>query len=182
MILRHNKTYILKAIIKRVYQIYALFSDDMTKLCQYYGTRKYVFDQDPVKQLVDLATKPLHLFTICIAHNAKAFNVQFILRHFAMRNGRCEMPSIILNGTNIIVMTIGRNKSTFLGFLDSLNYLHTPLSALSKAFVLNECTTKGTFLHLFNKLENQNYIGPLSDLKYYSKCYMQNDERARFLF
>jgi len=82
----------------------------MIKLCQYCGTREYVFDQDPVKQLVDLATKPLHLFTrtICITHNAKAFDAQFILRHFTMRNGRYEMSSIILNGTNIIVMIIGR--------------------------------------------------------------------------
>jgi len=46
------------------------------------------------------------------------------------------------------------------------------LSALPKAFVLNGCTTKGTFLHLFNILENQNYISSLPDLKYYSSCYI----------
>jgi len=59
--------------------------------------------EDSVKQLIDLATKPLHLFTrmIYIAHNVNAFDAQFILRHFAMRNGGCEMPSIILNNTNI---------------------------------------------------------------------------------
>jgi len=73
-------------------------------------------------------------------------------------------------------MTIGRTT-----FLDGLNYLHMPLSALPKAFVLNG-STKGTFPHLFNTPENQNYIGPLPDLKYYISCYMQNDERARFLF
>lgn len=152
--------------------------DDMTKLCQYCGVREYVFDQDPVKQLVDLATKPLHSFnrTICIAHNAKAFDAQFILRYFATRSVANEMPSIILNGTNIIVMTIGHTT-----FLDSLNYLHMPLSALPKAFALNRCTAKGTFPHLFNTPENQNYIGPLPDLKYYSSCYMQSDERKRFL-
>lgn len=153
-------------------------NDDMTKLCQQCGIREYVFDQDPVKQLVDLATKPLHLFsrTICIAHNAKAFDAQFILRYFATNGDVNEMPSIILNGTNIIVMTIGHTT-----FLDSLNYLHMPLSALPKAFVLNGCTTKGTFPHLFNIPENQNYVGPLPDLKYYSSWYMQNAERERFL-
>jgi len=43
---------------------YCLDDNDMTKLCRYYGTCEYVFDQDSVKQLVDLATKPLHLFTL----------------------------------------------------------------------------------------------------------------------
>ncbi|XP_039311046.1 uncharacterized protein LOC105202996 isoform X3 [Solenopsis invicta] len=152
--------------------------DDMTKVCQYCGIREYVFDQDSVKQLVDLATKPLRSFsrTICIAHNAKVFDAQFILRHFATRGGVNEMPSIILNSTNIVIMTIGHTT-----FLDSLNYLHMPLSALPKAFELNGCTTKGIFPHLFNTPENQNYIGPLPDLKYYLSCYMQNNERERFL-
>ncbi|XP_036150650.1 uncharacterized protein LOC118648443, partial [Monomorium pharaonis] len=153
-------------------------NSDMSKICQYCGVREYVFNQDPVKQFVDLATKPLRSFkrTICIAHNAKAFDAQFILRYFATRGSMNEMPSIILNGTNIVVMTIGHTT-----FLDSLNYFHMPLSALPKAFALDSCTTKGTFPHLFNTPENQNYIGPLPDIKYYSPCYMHNDERERFL-
>ena len=36
-------------------------------------------------------------------------------------------------------------------FLDSLNYLHMPLSALPKAYGLTEIE-KGTFPHLFNPL------------------------------
>ncbi|KYN02050.1 putative DNA polymerase [Cyphomyrmex costatus] len=56
-----------------------------------------------------------------------------------------------------------------------------PLSALPKAFVLSGNTTKGTFPHLFNTPENQNYVGPLPDLKYYSSDYMRSDERERFL-
>ena len=45
-------------------------------------------------------------------------------------------------------------------FLDSLNYLHMPLSALPKAYGLTQIE-KGTFPHLFNTPENQYYIGDL---------------------
>jgi len=86
----------LNAVIKRVYMyriyvlfnkyIYCLYDDYMIKLCQHCRIREYIFDKDPVKQFVDLITKP-HTFsrTICIAHNAKVFNAQFILQYFAMK-------------------------------------------------------------------------------------------------
>lgn len=140
--------------------------------------REYIFDQEPVKQFVELAIRPLRSFnrTICIAHNAKSFDAQFILRYLATRKETSEMPSVILNGTSIVVMKIGQTT-----FLDSLNYLHMPLSALPKAFDLKDCNTKGIFPHLFNIPENQNYIGPLPDLQYYSIDSMQQNECERFL-
>jgi len=66
--------------------IYCLYDDYMIKLSQHCRIREYIFDKDPVKQFVDLITKP-HTFsrTICIAHNAKVFNAQFILQYFAMK-------------------------------------------------------------------------------------------------
>ena len=65
-------------------------------------------------------------------------------------------------------------------FLDSLNYLHMPLSALRKAYGLTQIE-KGTFPHLFNTPENQNYIGELPPLSFYSTDTMSVMERRNFL-
>ena len=57
-------------------------SEDMSIRCRLCGVRDFVFKRDPVKQLVELATRPTKYFkqVICIAHNAKSFDAQFILR------------------------------------------------------------------------------------------------------
>ena len=65
-------------------------------------------------------------------------------------------------------------------FLDSLNYLHMLLSALPKAYGLSE-VEKGTFPHLFNIPENQNYIGELPPFSSHSPDTMSVIERTKFL-
>jgi len=60
-----------------------------------------------------------------------------------------EEPRVILNGTKIIVITIGNTK-----FIDSVNYLPMRLFDLSKAFGLMNTFGKG-FPHLFNTKANQ---------------------------
>jgi len=46
--------------------------------------------------------------------------------------------------------------------------------------VIATTSLSSPFLHSFNIFENQNYVGLLPDLKHYSSCYMQDDERDRF--
>ena len=65
-------------------------------------------------------------------------------------------------------------------FLDSLNYLHMPLSALPKVYGLAQIK-KSTFPHLFNTPENQNYIGELPPISSYSPDSMSVIERMNFL-
>lgn len=55
------------------------------------------------------------------------------------------------------------------------------LSELPKAFGLPINCDKGIFPHLFNTIENQSYVGPLPDVKYYAPETMQTEERERFL-
>ena len=64
-----------------------------------------VFSRDPVKEFVDFATRSSKYFKkfICIAHNAKAFGAQFILKYIIEKSGITEEPRVILNGTKIIV-------------------------------------------------------------------------------
>ncbi|XP_039315430.1 involucrin-like [Solenopsis invicta] len=134
--------------------------DDMTVRCRWCGTREFVFNIDPVKQFIEFVTRPTKHFKsiICIAHNAKAFDAQFILKYLVEKSLITEKPRIILNGTKIIVMTIGHTK-----FIDSVNYMPMRLSDLPKAFGLRDTADKGIFPHLFNTVENQSYVGPLPE-------------------
>ncbi|CAH0547003.1 unnamed protein product [Brassicogethes aeneus] len=66
-------------------------------------------------------------------------------------------------------------------FLDSLNYFPMALSALSKAFGLDDKFKKGYFPHLFNTWENQTYIGPMPSIKYYNPDIIKEDARNKFL-
>ena len=56
--------------------------------------------------------------------------------------------------------------------MDSHNFVASPLSAFPKTFGLNELK-KGYFPHYFNTNENQNYIGPIPDIKFYGADIMK---------
>ena len=58
---------------------------------------------------------------------------------------------IILNGTKILCLSVGKTKC-----IDSLCYFNMPLSTLFKAFRLTSDNVKGTFPHLFNTIIFEN--------------------------
>jgi len=86
--------------------------------------REFIFSSDPIKEFVDFATGTSKYLKkiICIAHNAKAFDAQFILKYLVEKSGITEELGMILNGTKIIVMMIGRIK-----FIDSSKYISVRL-------------------------------------------------------
>ncbi|XP_020298261.1 uncharacterized protein LOC109862598 [Pseudomyrmex gracilis] len=129
----------------------------MTVRCRWCGVREFVVRDDAVKQFVDFASRTTKCFKqiICIAHNAKAFDSQFTLRYIVETRVDLD-PRLLLHGTKIIVLTVGRAK-----FIDSITYMPMRLSALPKTFGLRGGVEKGYFPHLFNTLANQSYVGPL---------------------
>lgn len=147
--------------------------DSIEQSCEYCGAHEFVFRHSPVAQLVELAMQKIKGFTrtFVIAHNAGGFDAQFILRYL-IEEKKTQLPSLIMNGTKIITMRVGNTI-----FLDSLHYLHMPLSKLPKAFGLTGGITKGTFPHLFNTPEHQSYVGPLPDVEYYSPDTMSAEIR-----
>ena len=52
-------------------------------------------------------------------------------------------------------------------FLDSINHIPGRLADFPKTFGFTELK-KGYFPHYFNTPENQNYVGPIPDIKYYT--------------
>ena len=67
----------------------------------------------------------------------------------------------VLNGGKLMQVTHYRIR-----FIDSLSFFQMPLSAFPKTFGITELK-KGYFPHLFNTPDNQEYVGPISDMKYY---------------
>ncbi|XP_033218142.1 probable DNA polymerase [Belonocnema kinseyi] len=144
--------------------------------CKWWGIRQYIFSEDPVSEFTKFTTRKMSHFTetVCIAHNAKGFEAQFIFSHLIEEKGLRNPPEIILNGTSIHLIKVNQTR-----FIDSLNYLHMPLRQLPEAFGLEEAK-KRTFPHLFNTPENQEYTGKIPDAKYFSPDTMSRKARESF--
>ena len=113
--------------------------------------------------------------TVVIAHNSQAFDCQFVLKYVVEKTDL--KPDLIMRGSSIVMMALGKN----LRFIDSLSYFPMALSALPKAFDLPPETKKGYFPHLFNTVENTNYVGKLPKVEYYDPDSMKPKEREIFL-
>ena len=96
----------------------------------------------------------------CVAHNSQAYDSLFIFR--ALRKEGKDVD-IRCKGSKLLEISV---KHTDIRFIDSLNFLLAGLAQLPTMFSLKE-RKKGFFPHRFNVPENQNYIGPYPDKKYY---------------
>jgi hypothetical protein len=108
---------------------------------------------------------------VAIAHNAKVFDLQFILDRAVFLKWRLE---IIMKGQKIMCMTVEHIK-----FIDSISYLPFPLRKLAGAFGLS--ASKSWYRHYFNTKDNLNYVGPVPDITYYGADQIGVVERTEFL-
>jgi hypothetical protein len=67
---------------------------------------------------------------ICIAHNARSFDAQFILKSVIL-NPEIKTPRIIMNGSQIFAIYFQRCN-----FSDSLNYFNCSLAKLPEMFTI----------------------------------------------
>ena len=107
---------------------------------------------------------------IVIAHNAKAFDLHFILSRAVVLKSR---PELVMSGQKVILMKMEHMK-----FIDSICFLPFPLRKLSGAFGVT--AAKGWYPH-FNTEENLHYVGSIPDMLYYGIDEMSVGERAMFL-
>jgi hypothetical protein len=148
-------------------------SDDTGMDCERCGWRRHSFFDDPVRDLLSYLCepKPWCSEVIAIAHNAKAFDSQFIPKKAILLKWNTEF---ILSGLKIISM-----KMQNIHFLDSISYLRMPLRKLPEAFGLS--SIKSWFPHYFNTKANLNYVGPISEIKYFGLHEMGEGERKDFM-
>jgi hypothetical protein len=117
-------------------------SDDVTQDCARCGKRRHSFWEDPVGDMLSYLSEPRPWVKqiVAIAHNAKAFDLQFILDRAVFLKWR---PELIMNGQKIMCMTVEHIK-----FIDSISYLPFPLRKLAGAFGLS--ASKSWYPHYFN--------------------------------
>jgi len=94
---------------------------------------------------------------VAIAHNAKAFDLHFILNRAIFLKWK---PKLILNGIKIICMTMEH-----LTFIDGISFMPCFLRKLPEAFGLTSAKT--WYPHFFNARENMDYVGKIPDVSYY---------------
>ena len=111
-----------------------------------------------------------------VAHNMKGYDGYFLLEYLIDHSIRPE--KINYNGSKIMYMSVERGLH--MQVIDSLNFLPMKLSKLPEAFGLEELK-KGWCPHHFNTRENQNYLGPYLEAKYYSHNFMGEEERQKLL-
>ena len=109
-----------------------------------------------------------------IAHNAKAYDLQFVLKYYVEHQIK---PYCIFNGTKIMMMEIAQFK---IRFIDSINFVQSALSLFPKTFGFIDLK-KGFFRHYFNKTCNRHYISPIPSKKNFGPDQMSKQKRKEFL-
>jgi hypothetical protein len=111
---------------------------------------------------------------IVMAHNFQGYDSYFILQYLRQNGVKYD---VIMRGAKVITLSVPMFK---IKFIDSLSFIPMKLANFPKTFGLTELA-KGYFPHLFNKKENEHYIGPLPPSPYYHPDGMSPDEREKFL-
>jgi len=146
---------------------------DINTDCTRCGKRKHSFFEDPVDDVLSYLCEPRPWCknVVAIAHNAKAFDAQFIQNRAILLKWK---PKLIMKGLKFVSMGIEH-----MHLLDSASYLPMPLRKLPEAFGL--AVTKSWYPHSFNSSANLDYIGPMPDIAYFGADEMKESERREFM-
>ncbi|KAG8222554.1 hypothetical protein J437_LFUL016755 [Ladona fulva] len=115
-----------------------------------------------------------HRYVTCIAHNAKGYDGNFILR--SVLENTDWKPEVITSGSKILSITFKK-----LQFIDSLNFLPMALTKLPISLGLQDSFVKGYFPHFHNTKENSRYVDPLPAPEMYGIETMASKEKSEFL-
>ena len=130
--------------------------------------------EDTVKKFCEWLLTPEHKDCIVVAHNFQGYDGYFITK-FLIDNA--IYYDIIYRGAKSLSMTIPMFN---IKFIDSINFIPMSLAKFPKTFGQDELC-KGYFPHMFNKEENQNYIGPIPCRDDYGVNFMKPGEREAFM-
>ena len=115
-----------------------------------------------------------HQGCIVVAHNFQGYDGYFI-QNFLNKNA--IKYDVILRGAKILSLSV---PMFGMKFIDSLNFIPMSLAQFPKTFGETELC-KGYFPHIFNKEENQSYVGPIPPVSYYQHNGMKPKVREEFL-
>ena len=153
-------------------------------LCVVYDEKKEVAvfqGKNTVKDFCTWLLTPQHHECIVIAHNFQGYDSYPIIKYLNENGIECES---IYNGSKCITLTTKTKKphqiKIKIKFIDSLNFIPMALAKFPKTFGQDELC-KGYFPHFFNKVENQDYVGPIPCQDDYGVNYMKPEAREKFM-
>jgi hypothetical protein len=115
-----------------------------------------------------------HAGCIVLAHNFQGYDSYFILEYLH-ENG--VIPEVIMRGAKVLTLSVPMFN---IKFIDSLSFIPMRLADFPTTFGLDELA-KGYFPHLFNRKENENYVGPLPPAPFYNPYGMSPEEKEKFM-
>ena len=130
--------------------------------------------KDTVKNFCEWLFTPEHKGCIVVAHNFQGYDGYFI-NEFLIANA--IHYEIIYRGAKSLSMNVPLFN---IKFIDSINFIPMSLAKFPKTFGQDELC-KGNFPHMFNKDENQNYVGPIPCQNDYGVNFMKPGEREAFM-
>ena len=137
------------------------------------GRQKLFQGSDTIKKFCEWLLTKEHQGCIVVAHNFQGYDGYFIQKYL---NKNAIKYEVILRGAKILSMTIPMFN---IKFIDSLNFIPMSFAKFPKTFGETELC-KGCFPHLFNKEENQNYVGPIPCQADYGVNFMKPEAREAF--
>ena len=130
--------------------------------------------KDTVKKFCQWLFTEEHKNCIVVAHNFQGYDGYFITEYLIENAIHYE---IIYRGAKILSLKV---PSWDIKFIDSLCFIPMSLAKFPKTFGQDELC-KGYFPHMFNKDENQNYVGPIPCKNDYGVNFMKPGERDAFI-
>ena len=130
--------------------------------------------KDTVKDFCRWLFTPEHKGCIVVAHNFQGYDGYFIKDYLIQNAIKYE---IIYRGAKSLSLKV---PDWSIRFIDSINFIPMALAKFPKTFGQDELC-KGYFPHMFNKDENQNYVGPIPCQNDYGVNFMKPGERDAFM-
>ena len=96
-----------------------------------------------------------------MAHNFQGYDSYFIFQYLSENTIKYD---VIMCGAKFLTLSVPMFKTKY---IDSMNFIPMRLADFPKTFGTEELG-KGYFPHLFNRKENENYLGPIPPTPYYS--------------
>ncbi|XP_067306560.1 uncharacterized protein [Pseudorasbora parva] len=128
---------------------------------------------DCIARLITRFRQPRYNGYCFIAHYASRFDSFLILEYFCKAGLTLD---VIMQGCKLIFMYDDEYEQRY---IDSYAFIPMALSKMPDALNLYS-SGKGYFPHVFNTAENDHYIGPYPDKKYYSYDNMSDKDRVKF--
>lgn len=138
-----------------------------------------VFDDDSSEQILygencitvflDFLLNANKGHNLAIAHNGSGYDTRLIHEAALKHNQKLKLK-VVRRGLKFMQLEVESIK-----FRDSYMFLPSSLSGLAKSFDLP--LRKGTFPHMFNTLDNQDYVGPLPDRKFFDLRFMAKSKK-----